>query len=141
MGSRLSLELYKMVSQYCVYLANSFKLLKCGYFNAVPSTAPKNVTAVAVNSSAISAMWEQLPADQQNGIIKYYTVVVQVQQTSATFSVNTTDSSITIPDLHPAYDHTLRIAAVTVGTGPLSIPVTVTTPDDSKRNALICFFF
>ncbi len=109
------------------------------HVNAVPSVAPNNVTAVAVNSSVLAVTWEQLPVDQQNGIVQYFTVTVQVQQTSAMFSIDTTELTITISNLHPAYDHILRVAAVTVATGPFSDPVTVTTPDDSK-NAVLAIY-
>lgn len=106
-------------------------------YETVPSGVPLNVAAVAVDSRTISVTWNPPQADQQNGIIQHYTVTLMVQQTRRTVSINATGLSLTIPNLHPAYDHTIRVVAVTVGAGPSSTTVAVTTPDDGN----LCFLF
>ena len=70
--------------------------------------------------------------DQQNGVIQYYMVMVMVMQTSASLSLSPNTTSLTIPNLHPAYNHSITVAAVTVSVGPYSRPVYVITPDDGK---------
>ena len=89
-----------------------------------------DVRATVIDSRTLTVMWEPPLNSLQNGILQYYTVAVLVQQTFTSFTVNTTEVSLTIPNLHPAYDHTIRVAAVTIGTGPFSIPVAITTPDN-----------
>ena len=77
--------------------------------------------------------WEVPLAEQQNGVIQHYLVMVMVQQTRASFTLNSTSTSLLITDLHPAYDHAVEVAAVTVSVGPYSSPVVVTTPDDGEN--------
>ena len=90
------------------------------------------MTAVALTSRSIGVTWEPPEEDKQNGVIQYYMIVVIVQQTQATLSLNTTSTSITIPDLHPAYDHSIEVAAVTISVGPYSAAISLVTPDDGK---------
>ena len=99
---------------------------------AVPSGAPQNVVAVAVTSRSIRVTWEPPQDDQQNGVIQHYKIVVMVQQTRDILTLNTTSTSITIPNLHPAYDHTVEVAAVTISEGPYSDAISIITPDDGK---------
>ena len=80
--------------------------------------------------------WEPPQEDQQNGIIQRYMIMVMVQQTRVSLSLNTTSTSITIPNLHPAYDHSIEVAAVTVGVGRYSSVISLTTPDDGIRLTL-----
>ena len=77
--------------------------------------------------------WEVPLAEQQNGVIQRYLVMVMVQQTRASFTLNSTSTSLLVPDLHPAYHHTIEVAAVTVaGVGPYSNVIVVMTPDDGE---------
>lgn len=79
--------------------------------------------------------WEPPLADLQNGIIQYYLVMVMGQQTSASLSLNSNSTSLTIPNLHPAFAYSIEVAAVTVNVGPYTSAVLVTTPDDGKITA------
>lgn len=99
----------------------------------MPSGLPLNVTAAILTTRSIQVVWEPPLTDLQNGIIQYYLVMVLVQQTGLSLSINaSTTTSITIPDLHPAYVYSIEVAAVTVSVGPYSAPISITTPDDSK---------
>ncbi len=60
-------------------------------------------------------------------------IMVMVQQTQASLSLNTTATSITIPNLHPAYDYSVEVAAVTISVGPYSNTISLTTPDDGNK--------
>lgn len=112
---------------------------------AVPSGAPLNVRTDSVTSRSVRVSWEPPLADQQNGPILHYLLVVLAQQNRTTFTLNATSTSVTIPDLHPSYSYSIEVAAVTVGTGPFSSPLTVTTandgesnPDHSRPNLILC---
>ena len=98
--------------------------------SAVPSGVPRNVVAVAMTPRTIQVTWDPPQEDLQNGIIQLYMVTVLVQQTRASLSLNTTTTYITIPNLHPAYHHSITVAAVTIGAGPYSSATLLTTPDD-----------
>ena len=97
-----------------------------------PSGVPRNVVAVALTSRSIRVTWEAPEEDRQNGVIQRYMIMVMVQQTRTSISLNTTATSITIPDLHPAYDHSIEVAAVTISVGPYSAAISLVTPDDGK---------
>ncbi len=97
-----------------------------------PSGLPRTVSAVAVTTRSIQVTWEAPLADERNGIIQHYLVMVMVQQTRASFSINSTSTSVTIPNLHPAYDYAIEVAAVTVRVGPYSSALSITTPDDGE---------
>ena len=49
-------------------------------------------------------------------------------------AVNTT--ILTVPALHPFYNYTCIVAAVTVGVGPYSAPAVIQMPEDSKHAIL-----
>ena len=104
----------------------------CHY--TVPSASPNNVIVVAVTSTTIQVTWDPLPADQENGIILHYAVTVMVEQDYAVFTLNVTSTFTTISNLHPAYNYSIVVAAVTINIGPSSMPLTVITPDDGKYN-------
>ena len=103
----------------------------------MPSGTPQNVAAVAVTSRSIRVTWDPPQEDQQNGVIQRYMIMVMVQQTRASLSLNTTSTSITIPNLHPAYDHSIEVAAVTISVGPYSGAISLTTPDDGKLQLML----
>ena len=69
-----------------------------------------------------------------NGVIVSYQINVSVSETKTNFIVNaTTAAALNITQLHPYYGYTFRVAAVTSqGAGPLSSPVSITTPEDGK---------
>lgn len=107
-----------------------------------PSGIPRSVVAVAVTTRSILVTWDAPPADQQNGALQYYLVMVLAQQTLATLSLNSTSTSLTIPNLHPAYVYSIEVAAATVSVGPYSNALSITTPDDGTSDGCLdsyCF--
>ena len=87
--------------------------------------------------------WKPPPLEQQNGRLIYYHVIVTETQVlyldnetiayivgddvNMTFNV-TVNRAQWIDMLHPNYNYTVRMAAVTsAGIGPFSAPVTATT--------------
>jgi len=101
-----------------------------------PSGPPLNVSASVTDSRTIIVTWEPPLTNMQNGVIQNYILAVLEQQTSKSFTLNSTEAAITVSDLHPAYDYMVRVAAVTVGTGPFSETITTTTLEDGKWSAI-----
>ena len=48
-------------------------------------------------------------------------------------TVDANITSLTFPNLHPAYIYSVAIAAVTISQGPLSDAITVTLEEDSEQ--------
>ena len=84
-----------------IILVLIFKLL---YIYPVPRVAPRNVTVVRINSTAISVSWNPLTLQEARGW-PVYVVYLQgnSQRTACELqSVNTSDSSVVIGNLDPA---------------------------------------
>ena len=96
----------------------------------VPDSAPTSVQSTAVTSTSIDIDWDSLPTENENGIVRHYIVNVTEVQTGNTFQIMSSDESATLTNLHPAYQYTLTVAAYTVGLGPYSTVLTVTTLED-----------
>ena len=84
----------------------------------------------ADTSTSLFLSWEPPHFEEQNGIIREYIVTVSEVESGETWSFNATNTMITISSLHPAYTYMCTVAAVTVGSGPTSEPVSVTTLDE-----------
>ena len=68
----------------------------------------------------------------RNGEIQYYLIIVIVTESGKQFQLTSEMTTMTIGDLHPFYNYSILISAVTTDTGPYSFPVNITTPEDSK---------
>ena len=88
------------------------------FFLTVPSSAPLNVSLSDITSTSISIRWFPPPIDQQNGVIRHYIVSIEEVATATSITLNTTDVSVTLENLHPNYEYLFNIAAVTIGAGP-----------------------
>ena len=109
-------------------------------FPVVPLGTPVNITAIAVNSTAIQLSWSEVPAIKQNGIITQYEVVFAPLETFggqiAATSMNITDTSILfiiLDNLQEYVQYSITIRAYTnVGKGPFSTAMIIQTPEDGK---------
>ena len=106
-----------------------------------PADAPI-VTLTVRSSNTIVLSWEPPVLNQLNGVITHYDVMITETQIlyledgtiilprtmSINFTYNATESRTQIFDmLHPSYDYTVTMAAVTnIGKGPYSEPISVT---------------
>ncbi len=100
--------------------------------NAAPSGSPSSLTSSSVNTT-ITFTWLPLPLEQQNGIILQYLVTIYAIPTNETEQLETRETSIVIPNLHPFYLYELQVAAETrAGVGQQSPPVTHQLPEASK---------
>ena len=86
-------------------------------------------------------MWDEVPADQQNGIITGYTITYssQTENDNGNVPVGPNDRQKELTGLKEFVNYTITVSACTVkGEGPPSDPIVVTTDQDSKLHE---FFF
>ena len=80
-------------------------------------------------------MWDEVPADQQNGIITGYTITYhsQTENDNGTVQVNGSVRQTELTNLKEYVNYNITVFASTVkGDGPSSNPIVVTTDQDSK---------
>ena len=80
-------------------------------------------------------MWDEVPADQRNGIITGYNITYQSQTENDDNSVQVNGSvrQTELTNLKEYVNYNITVFASTVkGDGPASVPVVVRTDQDSK---------
>ena len=95
------------------------------------------------SSTSILVSWDDVPADQQNGIITGYTITYQSQTENhnGSISAGANDRQKNITGLKEYVNYNITVFASTVkGDGPHSSPVLVRTDQDSKYFFLVRFF-
>ena len=97
---------------------------------AAPSSAPEAVSVAVVDSTAIFVSWNPPPQEDQNGIIRSYTLLVENAATREVLSFSTQSTSMSVTGLRPYTSYSCKVAAVTVATGPFSANISVTTHQD-----------
>ena len=100
-----------------------------------PDGAPQNVQGQNSSSTSILVMWDEVPADQQNGIITGYNITYQSQTENddGTVQVNGSVRQTELTNLREYVDYNITVFAFTVrGDGPASVPIVVRTDQDSK---------
>ena len=100
-----------------------------------PDNAPQNVRGRNTSSTSILVMWDEVPADQQNGIITGYTITYQSQteNDNGTVLVNGSVRQTELTNLKEYVNYNIRMFASTVkGDGPATVPIIVGTDQDSK---------
>ena len=104
---------------------------------SVPSEAPGNVTASALNSTSIMVRWEVLPPAERNGIITVYEVMYQPMETfgdaigTEMMNVSGSEMSVVLDGLEEFVVYNISVQAYTsVGPGPYSNEVPVRTTTD-----------
>ena len=63
-----------------------------------------------------------------------YLINVTEVQTGSTFQENTTQTSIIFTSLHPDYNYSFKVAAVTIAPGPYSFPEIIRTHPGRKHS-------
>ena len=87
------------------------------------------------SSTSILVTWDEVPADQQNGIITGYTITYQsqTQNDNGTDQVNGSFRQTELTNLKEYVNYNITVFAFTVrGDGPASVPIVVRTDQDSK---------
>ena len=80
-------------------------------------------------------MWDEVPADQQNGIITGYTITYhsQTENNNGNVQVNDSVRQRDLTNLKEYVNYNITVFASTaIGDGPPSNPIVVTTDQDSK---------
>ena len=73
----------------------------------------------AVNATAVQLSWQPPPVDEQNGVIRLYTVVLHESQTGQTIVYNTTMTQFIVGSLMPCMSYNWNVTPYTVGYGPV----------------------
>jgi len=91
------------------------------------------VASSSITSNSLVITWDSPPDSVQNGIIRYYVVVMLELNTGSnlTFTVQSR-TSLSVGDLHPYYTYQINVLAVTIEAGPSSLDHRVTTLQDGK---------
>ena len=81
------------------------------FYYPVPTVAPKNVTVVRINSTAISVSWNPLTLQEARGWPVYVVYLLSSsQRTACDFrTVDTSDSNVVIGNLNPYYYYSIVV--------------------------------
>jgi len=100
-----------------------------------PDGAPQNVQGQNTSSTSILVTWDEVPAEQQNGIITSYTITYksQTENDNGNVEVNGSVRQTELANLKEYVNYNITVFASTVkGDGPASDPIVVRTDQDSK---------
>lgn len=91
-----------------------------------------------MSSTGFLISWVTPPALYHNGIIRNYTVNTTEENTGRQILLTSHTNSQRVGSLHPYYNYTCTIAAVTVSPGTFSTPVTITTAETGISVSIVC---
>lgn len=98
----------------------------------MPSSSPTIVVANATASTSIFLEWVPPKPSTHNGIIRSYSVLLVEEDTGVLLTYEARGTDLVVMSLHPYYVYQCRVQAFTVGKGPHSDPVYVTTSEDGN---------
>ena len=107
----------------------------------VPSGSPQVFNATILSPYSADLTWAPPSLEEQNGVIIGYVINITILENRMNFLLYSNTTSLTVTSLRPYRNYICIIAAVTsIGIGPYSTTVTVTTPQDGKTiiNNLCC---
>ena len=110
-------------------------------FFSAPSAPPLNVSLSIISPTAVNLTWSPPPLQHHNGIIVSYVIAVTELITNTTNTLTTSNTSLTVADLHPHYTYVLKVAAITVEQGPYSNKTSVTMPQDGTYRIILVIIF
>ena len=94
------------------------------------------MTGHSTSSTSILVLWDEVPADKQNGIITGYTITLQAQtgNESTIFPAGQNERQKNITGLKKYVSYNITVFASTVkGDGPHSSPVLVVRTDQDSK--------
>ena len=114
---------------------------------SVPSGTPQNFVVTADSSRSLQLTWESPTEISSNGPITGYTVVI-VSDSGFFMEYMTIDTQLIIRDLSPFTTYVCSVAAnTTIGQGPYTMNVSITTPEDGMSlsgilnlHSIICLY-
>ena len=91
------------------------------------------MAADSLTPTVLNITWQPPAAEQQNGIIRNYTLSLSVVDTGGAEQFTSNQTYLIIEGLHPFYTYSIIIAAVTIGPGPLSEMLSFQMPQAGKK--------
>ena len=103
---------------------------------SVPGEPPRNVRGQSDSSTSILVVWDPPRREVLYGILRGFRIRYFVARNSNNMNntielVSDQHSSYVIQNLKEFTNYSVEVAAVTVGEGPYSTPIIVTTDQDS----------
>lgn len=102
------------------------------YF-AAPSSAPGNLSVVAINSTLLVLSWSVITPPDRNGIIREYILQMRELETETTTHFVALRNEYAVHNLHPDYTYHCKVAAKTIAIGPFSSVLEEKLPEDGKN--------
>ena len=106
------------------------------FFVSEPDGAPQNVTGENSSSTSILVKWDEVPADQRNGIITGYTITYhsQTENDNGNVVAGRYDLEKNLTNLKEYVNYNITVFAFTaIGDGPVSNPVIVVRTDQDSK--------
>ena len=89
-----------------------------------------NVMVSSISSTGFLLFWLDPPPEHQNGVICNYSIILQELNTDNHIQLVSQTADQRFDSLHPHYNYSIQVAAVTVAVGPYSPQFYVTTLSD-----------
>ena len=94
--------------------------------------SPRNLIVANATSRSFYISWSSPPFESRNGIIRKYDITFIEENTGKVTEISTQGTAELFDNLHPYYNYSFMIAAVTVAVGPFSQVQTVLTLEDGE---------
>lgn len=110
----------------------------------VPASAPMNIINIELSARHFVISWDELPTEDENGLVRHYVINITEVNTGIDWYLTSSSPEVTLSDLHPYNNYSIVVAAYTIGTGPFSDPLLITTAQDGNYfmfKPLLIFFF
>ena len=106
---------------------------------AAPDAPPMNVSVdhSSISYDGFTLQWSLPEPRYQNGPIDFYLITMVEVETGIVTNYTSSSTSYYISHLHPAYTYWCVVAAYTVGLGPFSSYIVLTTAEYGECNACI----
>ena len=98
----------------------------------VPTSPPQDPHGYAVSSNIIMLFWDPPPVLETHGVIREYHINLKEEATDTIMTYISSGTFIEVSLLHPFYNYSWVVTAVTIGEGPYTGPSWVTTLEDGK---------
>ncbi|XP_020621161.1 protein sidekick-1-like [Orbicella faveolata] len=126
---------FKVFARNMVGISDGSSVVNATTDEEEPDGVPQNVRGQNSSSTSILVMWDEVPADQQNGVITGYTITYESQTEHDNGNVQVNDSvrQTELTNLKEYVNYNITVFASTVkGDGPASDPPIVVRTDQDK---------
>lgn len=100
----------------------------------VPSGPPANFVTSTVDSRTINLTWSAPNPEEQNGILRYYLIILSSILPTEIRNISSSQLSIAITGLRPYTVYSCTVSVGTIGLGPPTSIRHVLTPEDGKSS-------